>query len=146
MHIYFTDKNVHQRLVDVDDAIYAFLSKFNCSASKKQIYLADDGFYELRENAIFQNRIEFIDPPSIKSSSSFNLMVSTVKMNKKEVGMLPTNTVKVDIIVEKFKITDTVRFVVERNDDVTVDYYFDIKGNSIDEPAIISFLSGITNV
>jgi hypothetical protein len=145
MLVYFTDKHVHQHLVDVDDAIYAFLSKYECSAFKKQIYLADDGYYELKENAIFQSRMEFIQPPSIKQTQ-FQLSVSPMIMNKKEVSVLPTNVVKIDVIIERFKVNDTVKFVVERNDDVSLDYYFEIKGNTVDEQAIISFLSGITNV
>jgi hypothetical protein len=69
-----------------------------------------------------------------------------MRTNKTKVNVMPTNVVKVDIIVEMFKITEAMKFIVERNDDATIDYYFEIKGNVIDEPAIISFLSGISNV
>lgn len=145
MYVYFTDKKVHRCLYDVDDAIYAFLSKYDCAAYKKQIYLADDGHYELSENTIFKHTMEFIQPPLI-NPTSYTLSVSTMRTNKTKVNVMPTNVVKVDIIVEMFKITEAMKFIVERNDDATIDYYFEIKGNVIDEPAIISFLSGISNV
>jgi hypothetical protein len=65
---------------------------------------------------------------------------------KSEVGVLPSNCIKADMILEFFKVSPTVTFVIERNDEETVDYFFEIKGKTIEEETIISFLSEITNV
>jgi len=146
MRVYFTNKNIHQKLADVDDGVYAFLSKFQCSAFKKDIYLADDGYYEIREDNIYRNQLDFNKTQQAPTLNSPDLQVSMATWNKSEVSVLPTNSIKVDLIVERFKITDTISFIIERNDEESIDYFFDIKGKNVEEAEIISFLSQITNV
>ena len=146
MRVYFTNKSVHQKLVDVDDGVYTFLSKFQCSAFKKQIYLADDGYYEIREDNIYRNRIDFNKTQQAPHLNSPELIVSMSTWTKSEVSVLPTNSIKVDFIVERFKISDTISFIIERNDEESIDYFFEIKGKGIEESDIISFLSQISNV
>ncbi len=146
MRVYFTNKSVHQKLVDVDDDVYMFLSKFPCSAFKKNIYLADDGYYEIREDYIYRNHVEPNKPQSAPVLNSPELVVSMASWVKSEVSVLPTNCIKVDFIVERFKMSETISFVIERNDEESVDYFFEIKGKSIEEHEIISFLSQISNV
>uniref|UniRef100_A0A6C0BWC4 Uncharacterized protein n=1 Tax=viral metagenome TaxID=1070528 RepID=A0A6C0BWC4_9ZZZZ len=143
MRVYFTNKAIHQKLVDVDDAVYEFLSNILSSAVKKQIYLADDGYYEIKQDRIYINCIKF--NKTIQATSP-DLIVSNVSWVKSEVNILPTNSIRVDFIVERFKINDNVTFVIERNDEESIDYFFEIKGESIEEREIISFLSQITNV
>jgi hypothetical protein len=146
MRVYFTNNAVHQKLADVDDGVYAFLSKFQCSAFKKDIYLADDGYYEIREDNIYRNQLDFNKTQQPPTLNSPDLQVSMATWNKSEVSVLPTNSIKVDLIVERFKITDTISFIIERNDEESIDYFFDIKGKNVEEAEIISFLSQITNV
>jgi len=147
MRVYFTNKNIHQKLIDVEDDVYAFLSKFQCSALKKQIYLADDGYYEIRENTIYRNHLDFNkNQQASPRLTSPDLFLSMETWVKSEATLLPTNSIKVDLIVERFKITDTITFIIERNDEAYADYFFDIKGKNIEENEIISFLSQITNV
>jgi hypothetical protein len=146
MRVYFTNKAVHQKLADVDDGVYAFLSKFQCSAFKKNIYLADDGYYEIREDNIYRNKLDFNKTQQAPTLNSPDLLVSMVSWVKSEVSVLPTNSIKVDLIVERFKISDSTSFIIERNDEESIDYFFDIKGKNVEEAEIISFLSQITNV
>ena len=146
MRVHFTNKSVHQKLVNVDDDIYAFLSKFQCSAFKKDIYIADDGFYHIKEGYIYKNHLEFNKEFVVPKLSSPDLVVTTETWVKSEVSVLPTNCIKVDMIMEFFKLTDAISFVIERNDEATVDYFFEIKSKTIEEEPIISFLSEITNV
>ena len=143
MRAYFTNKTIHQKLVDVDDAVYEFLSKKLSSAVKEQIYLADDGYYEIKQDIIYRNYLEF---NKTIQATSHDLIVSNVSCVKSEVNVLPTNSIMVDFIVERFKINDNVTFVIERNGEESIDYFFEIKGESIEEAEIISFLSQITNV
>jgi hypothetical protein len=146
MRVYFTNKSLHQKLVDVDDYLYAFLSKFQCSAFKKNIYLADDGYYEIKEDHIYRHHLDFNKSLEIPKLNSPELVVSMASWVKSEVSVLPVNSIKVGIIVEVFKLSDTISFVIERNDEASTDYFFDIKGKTIKEADIISFLSEITNV
>lgn len=146
MRVYFTNKAVHQKLADVDDGVYVFLSKFQCSAFKKDIYLADDGYYEIKEDNIYRNQLDFNKTQQASTLNSPDLKVSMSSCVKSEVSVLPTNSIKVDLIVERFKITDSLSFIIERNDEESIDYFFDIKGKNVEEPEIISFLSQITNV
>jgi len=146
MLVYFTNKNIHQKIVDVDDDIYEFLSKFQCSAFTKQIYLADDGYYEIKEDTIYRHQLEINKTQQAPMLKSPDLVVSMTTWNKSEASVLPTNSIKVDVIIERFKINDSVSFVIERNDEETVDYFFEIKGKNFEESDIISFLSQITYV
>jgi hypothetical protein len=143
MYVYFTNKKLHAQLCDVADNIYSFLSKYQCSAFRKTAYIASDGYYELREDSIYRYRLESDVSLKLKSPELF---VSSVSWCKSEVSTLPTHSISVDVIVERFKISDTLTFVIERNAEATVDYFFDVKGKTIDEDQIISFLSKITNV
>lgn len=146
MRVYFVNKSVHQKLVNVDDDVYTILSKYQCSAFKKNIYLADDGYYEIREDTVYRNSVDFNKTQQAPTVNSSKLVVSMASWVKSEVSFLPSNTIKVDFIVERFKITETTSFVIERNDEDSIDYFFEIKGKSIEEDKIISFLSEITNV
>ena len=146
MRVYFTNKSVHQKLVDVDDDVYTFLSKFHCSAYKKHIYLANDGYYDIREEFIYRNHLDFNKDVIVPKLNSPDLLVMATAWVKSEVGVLPSNCIKADMILEFFKVSPTVTFVIERNDEETVDYFFEIKGKTIEEETIISFLSEITNV
>ena len=146
MRVYFANKSVHQKLVDVDNDVYTFLSKYQCSAFKKNIYIADDGYYEIREDNVYRNRVDFNKTQQAPTVNSSELVVSMASWVKSEVSFLPSNSIKVDFIVERFKITETMSFVIERNDEDSIDYFFEIKGKSIEEDEIISFLSEITNV
>lgn len=145
MRAYFTNKSLHKKLADVSDDVYSFLSKFQCSAFKKQIYLANDGYYEIKEDIIYRNYLVLNEPPPNNQKLHSDLILSSEKWEKKEVDMMPPNTIKVEMIVERFKITNTTTFVLERNDEETIDYFFEIKGKTI-EDEVISFLSEITNV
>jgi len=146
MRVYFKNNQVHKKLADVEDDVYTFLSKFQCSAFKKQIYLSNDGYYEIREDNIYRNHIDFNKVQQAPPLNSPELMVSTETWVKSEVSLLPPNSIKVDIIIERFKISDSISFVIERNDEESIDYFFEIKGKDVDEHKIISFLSEITNV
>ncbi len=146
MRVYFTNKSIHQKLVDVDDDVYTFLSRHQCSAFKKNIYLADDGYYEIRDDNIYRNRLDFNKTQQEPIMNSSELVVSMASWVKSDVSFLPPNSIKLDFIVERFKISETVTFVIERNDEDSIDYFFEIKGKSIEEDEIISFLSEITNV
>ncbi len=146
MRVYFTNKAIHQKLADVDDGAYAFLSKFQCSAFKKQIYLADDGYYEIKEDCIYRNYVDFNKTQPASQLKTPGLVVSTADWVKSEASVLPTNCIRVDLIIERFKIADSLTFVIERNDEESIDYFFEIKGKHIQESEIISFLSEITNV
>ena len=146
MRVYFTNKSLHQKLIDVDDDIYTFLSKHQCSAFKKNIYLADDGYYEIRDDYVYRNQVDFNKTQQAPIINSPELVVSMASWVKSEVSFLPSNCIKVDFIIEYFKITETMSFVIERNDEDSIDYFFEIKGKSIEEHEIISFLSEITNV
>jgi hypothetical protein len=145
MRVYFTNKSLHQKLIDVDDDIYTFLSQFQCSAFKKHIYIADDGYYEIKEDVIYRNYLDFSQPPPPQLNTP-GLLVTNTCWLRTETNVLASNSIKVDNIVERFKMSDTMTFVIERNDEATVDYFIDIKGKTIKEEAIISFLSEITNV
>lgn len=145
MRVYFTNKSLHQKLIDVDDAIYTFLARFQCSAFKKHIYIADDGYYEIKEDVIYRNYLDFSQPPPTQLKTP-DLLVTNTCWLRTETNVLASNSIKVDNIVERFKMSDTMTFVIERNDEATVDYFIDIKGKTIQEEAIISFLSEITNV
>jgi hypothetical protein len=146
MRVYFINKSVHQKLVDVADDVYAFLSKHQCSAFKKNIYLADDGYYEIRDDHVYRNQIDFNKTQQAPTMNSPELVVSMASWAKTEVSFLPSNSIKVEFIVERFKISETTSFIIERNDEDSIDYFFEIKGKSIEEHEIISFLSEITNV
>lgn len=146
MRVYFTNKVIHHKLREVADDVYAFLSKFQCSAFKKLVYLADDGYYEIKEDHIYRNHLEFNKTLETPILNSQDLLVSMARWVKSEVGILPTNSIKVDFIIEIFKISESISFVIERSEDDSVDYFFEIKGKTIKEPDIISFLSEITNV
>ena len=145
MRVYFTNKSVHQKLVDVDDDMYTFLSKFQCSAFKKHIYIADDGYYEIKEDVIYRNHLDFSLPPPPQLKTP-DLHVTNTHWVRTETNVLPSNSIKVDLILERFQMSDTMTFVIERNDEATVDYFIEIKGKTIQEESIISFLSEITNV
>lgn len=146
MRVYFKDNSIHKKLLDVDDDVYAFLSKLQCSVFKKQIYLADDGYYEIKEDTIYRHYLDFNKPQKLPHLNSPELIVSDESWNKSVVNTLPPNNIKVGLIVERFKITDAISFIIERNDEESIDYYFEVKGNEVDECEIISFLSKITNV
>jgi hypothetical protein len=88
------------------------------------------------------------EPNTNKPQLHPDLILSNEKWEKKEIDVLPTNIIKVEMIIERFKISNTTTFVLERNDEETIDYFFEIKikDKSIEEAELISFLSEITNV
>lgn len=143
MRIFFDNVSIHNNIFNVTDDVYTFLSKFNCSAFKKHIYLADNGYYDIKDDVIYRNCFDFnetIQPPKIDSIMSIHSWIKT------EVYCLPINCIKVDLTVERFKISDTMSFVIERNDSESVDWFIEVKGKIIKEADLISFLSEITNV
>lgn len=146
MRIYFTDDKLLEQLIDVDNEIYSILTEYKCSAIKKTIYLGNDGYYEPYGEKIYKWIVN-TNPIEYKQQSD-KFVVTPDYWTKFETYTLPTNTIRIQQIIERFKIDDHLTFVIERNDEETVDYYIEYfgKDTQYNENNVISFLSKITNM
>lgn len=157
MLIYFDNKQLHNKIIEIDDKLYSLITIYECNAINKTIYLCDDGYYEICGEKILKYylNIDRSEDNKIKKirddNKNNNMFIYTDNVwEKEETTMLPTNSIKVQKIIETFKIDDSIKFIIERNDEFSIDYYFEYSGdlNSYlhSEDKIITFLSKITNI